>query len=73
MFTRVVYNNQIIKMIKGSEKPAKNIKNYGDIRGDFILVVGSVPGTAKRQLIITSSLRKTKKQEKKKYSFIELR
>ncbi|RLG12356.1 50S ribosomal protein L3 [Candidatus Pacearchaeota archaeon] len=66
MFTRVIYNNKIIDLGKSDGK-LKNIKNYGDIKTNYIIVNGSVQGTSKRQLIITHSLRKTKKQLKKEY------
>jgi len=73
MFTRAVYNGKIVNMGKSSENPIKNIKNYGDIKTDYILVYGSVQGSAKRQLIATHNLRSTKKQVKKAYDLIELR
>lgn len=75
MFTRVVYNNKIIELGKVDEKnPSfKNIKNYGDIKTDYILVRGSVPGPSKRQLLITAPFRETKKQRKLNYQLIELR
>jgi large subunit ribosomal protein L3 len=73
MFTRVIYNNKIIEINRSNEKPIKNIKNYGDIKTDYILVRGSVQGPAKRQLILTAPLRKTKKQVKKNFELIELR
>jgi large subunit ribosomal protein L3 len=73
MFTRAVYNGKIVNMGKSSENPIKNIKNYGDIKTDYILVYGSVQGSAKRQLIATHNLRSTKKQVKKDYDLIELR
>jgi len=72
MFTRVVYNNKIIDLGK-SESKFKNIKNYGNIKTDYIIVAGSVQGSAKRQLIITHPLRETKKQSKKDYELLELR
>lgn len=72
MFTRVVYNNKIIDLGK-SEGKFKNIKNYGDIKTDYIIVYGSIQGPAKRQLLITSPLRETKKQKKKNYELEELR
>ena len=56
MFTRVVYNSKIVDVGKSSEKPIKNIKNYGDVRTDYILLKGSVQGPAKRQLVITKAL-----------------
>ncbi len=68
MFTRVTYNNKILDLGKAEGK-IKNIKNYGDVKNDYIVVCGSIQGPAKRQLIITHSLRPTKKQSKKEYEF----
>jgi len=75
MFTRIVYNNKIIYIGKSSEenKKIKNIKNFGDIKTDYIIVRGSVQGPSKRQLLITCPLRQTKKQLKKDFEFLELR
>ena len=73
MFTRAVYNNKIIDMGKASDKNLKNIKNFGDIKTDYILVKGSVQGPAKRQLIITFPLRESKETKKHNYELIELR
>ena len=70
--TRVVYNNKIIEVGK-SEGKIKNIKNYGDIKTDYIIVHGSVQGPAKRQLVLTRALRPTKYQLKKSYEFLELK
>ena len=74
MFTRIVYNNKIIDMGKaeGNEK-LKNINNFGDIKTDYLILNGSVQGPAKRQILITSPLRETKKQLKKNYELIEIR
>ena len=72
MFTRVIYNNKIIDMGK-SEGKFKGIKNYGDVKTDYLVVNGSVQGSAKRQLIISSPLRETKKQLKKDYELLRLR
>ncbi len=72
MFTRVSYNNKIIDMGK-SESKFTGIKNFGDIKTDYIVATGSVQGPAKRQLIITQPLRATKKQLKKNYELLELR
>jgi len=72
MFTRVIYNNKIIDMGKGENK-FKNIKNFGEVRTDYLLVTGSIPGAAKRQLLITIALRPTKKQSKKNYEVLEIR
>lgn len=71
MFTRIVYNNKIIDLGK-SEGKFKNIKNFGDVKTDYILLKGSVQGPAKRQLLITSPLRETKKQKKKNFELLEV-
>ena len=73
MFTRVHYNQKIIDISKASEKPIKDIKNYGDIKTEYILVSGSVQGPSKRQLLITSPLRASKKQGKKSYELLEVK
>ena len=72
MFTRVTYNSKILDMGKAENK-FTGIKNFGDIKTDYALLTGSIQGPAKRQLLITSALRETKKQKKKNYEVIELR
>lgn len=72
MFTRVVYNNKIIGIGKAEGK-FKNIKNYGEVKTDYVIVAGSVQGPAKRVLLLTAPLRETKKQKKKNYELEELR
>jgi large subunit ribosomal protein L3 len=74
MFTRIVYNNKIMGIVKASEgKEIKGLKNYGDIKGDYIIVNGSIQGTAKRQLLITPAIRPTRRQTKKNYDLVEIR
>jgi len=74
MFTRVSYNKKIIDLGKSEgKKELKNIKNFGEIKADYIIVTGSVQGPAKRQLIITPPLRETRKQIKKNFELIELK
>jgi large subunit ribosomal protein L3 len=70
MFTRVTYNHKILEL--GKEK-FKNLKNFGDIKTDYVIITGSVQGPAKRQLLITAPLRETKKQKKKNYEVLEIR
>jgi large subunit ribosomal protein L3 len=72
MFTRAVYNNKIIDMGK-SENMIKGIKNYGDVKTEYVVVRGSIQGPSKRQLIMTVPLRETRKQKKKDFEFLELR
>ena len=69
MFTRVLYNNKILEI---GEKKFTNIKNYGDIKTDYIIVRGSIQGPVKRQLLITYPLRPSKKQSKKNYEVIKV-
>ena len=74
MFTRIVYNNKIIDMGKSEDKNwLKNIKNFGNVKTDYLLISGSVQGPSKRQLLLTAPLRRTKRQQKKNYELIELR
>ena len=72
MFTRVICNNKIIDMGKSDGK-FKGIKNFGDIKTDYIIVKGSVQGVAKRALIITTPLRESKKQLKYNFDLVEIR
>ena len=74
-FSRIQYNSKIITLGKISEKdinPKEGWHSYGKIKTEYIVLKGSVPGSRKRQLLLTVPLRKTKKQEKKKYEFIKL-
>lgn len=77
LFTRPIYNNQVVTMNDASKNPSINpsegFKNYGVIRNEYLVIRGSVQGPSKRGIIITTPLRKTKIQEKKKYEFMELR
>ena len=66
------YNNKIIDMGKAKGK-FNGIKNFGDIKTDYIIVKGSIQGVPKRQLLITAPLRETKKTKKVNYELIELR
>jgi len=75
-FTRVVYNNKVILVSDVGEKdinPKSGFKKYGKIKGDYIIVKGSVQGPSKRQLIITPASRPTKDQIKKNFEFLEVR
>ena len=71
MFTRIIYNNKIVDLGKAEDK-FNNLKNYGNVNNDYLIVAGSVQGSAKRQLLITAPLRETKKQSKKNFEFIGL-
>lgn len=73
MQTREEINKLVLSSGKGSESNLKNIKNYGDIKSDYIVVYGSVQGPAKRQVLVTSPQRPSKEQSKKKYELKELK
>ncbi|MFA6023221.1 MAG: 50S ribosomal protein L3 [Candidatus Pacearchaeota archaeon] len=76
MFTRVVYNNQVIDVETIGDKninPSSGFKHFGNIKTDYIILRGSVQGPVKRQVMVTMPLRKTKKQEKKTFELLELR
>jgi ribosomal protein L3 len=55
-----------------TEKQLKGIKNYGDVKTDYIILYGSVQGPSKRQILITTPLRPTKEQGKKVFEFLEV-
>ncbi|MBD3187927.1 50S ribosomal protein L3, partial [Candidatus Bathyarchaeota archaeon] len=57
---RIEYNKQIIKISENGEEvtPAGGFVNYGVVKGDYIMVRGSIPGPKKRLVRIRPSLRK---------------
>jgi large subunit ribosomal protein L3 len=74
--TRIVYNSIILN--KGSTldkdiSPSSGFHKYGNLKGDYLILVGSIQGPKKRQVLITKPLRAPKSKLKKKYEFIELR
>ncbi len=76
MFTRIVYNSNIVavKKLTETDPMAKRVFNhFGNVKNDYLVLYGSVQGPEKRQLIITSPLRSTKRQAKKNYELVELR
>ena len=73
MFTRVSYNNKVVEIGKAEDRQIRNLKKFGDIKTDYVIVHGSVQGPSKRQLLITAPLRATKKQLKENYELIKLR
>lgn len=75
LFTRVHYNLKVIskgKISEGDINPPHGFKDYGKIKSNYLVVKGSVQGPTKRQVVLTPSMRKTKKQDKKSYEFQEL-
>lgn len=57
--TRTSYNNKVLKMGERGEEitPSGGFVNYGVIRGDYIMLHGSVPGTIKRPVRLRLAIR----------------
>ena len=74
--TRIVYNSLVLSKDNIANKdisPSSGFHKYGKLRGDYLIVAGSVQGPCKRQVLITKALRAPKSILKKKYEVIELR
>jgi large subunit ribosomal protein L3 len=74
--TRIVSNSKILSVGKISEKdinPEEGFKHFGKIKTDYIVLFGSVQGPTKRQVLLTTPIRPSKKQLKRNYEVIELR
>jgi len=75
-FTRVVYNNKILTVMSLDESdinPSSGFKHFGKIKTDYALICGSVQGPVKRELLVTPSLRPSRRQSNKQMEFIEVR
>jgi large subunit ribosomal protein L3 len=57
--TRTSYNNKVLKLGERGEEitPSGGFVNYGVIRGDYIMLHGSIPGTVKRPVRIRLAIR----------------
>jgi large subunit ribosomal protein L3 len=76
LFTRIALNKPIVvskKLVEGDVIGKWNFINYGFLNTDYMILAGSVQGPCKRQMLLTSALRSSKKQSKKQYELIELR
>jgi large subunit ribosomal protein L3 len=75
MFSRVHYNLKVVESgnIKERDINKKSgYKNYGNIKTSYVMLAGSVQGPAKRQILVTPSIRASKLTAKKSYEFLEL-
>jgi large subunit ribosomal protein L3 len=73
---RIAYNSVILQVGKIAEKninPKSGFHKYGNIKTDYIVLKGSVPGSKKRGIVMTVPQRPTKYQTKKSYEVLELR
>jgi len=66
--TRTEYNKKIL--LTGEGKEINQLKNYGKIKNDFVLLAGSVPGTEKRCIALRHPIRKT---EDKKINLVDVK
>ncbi len=60
--TRTSFNNKIVKMGERGEEitPSGGFVNYGVIRGDYLMLHGSIPGTVKRPVRLRLAIRPKK-------------
>jgi len=58
--TRTEYNKRVLFVENDSKtiSPPQGLTNYGVLKSDFIVVVGSVPGPAKRTIALRHAIRK---------------
>tara|TARA_Y100000034_G_scaffold133244_1_gene198209 strand:+ start:920 stop:1861 length:942 start_codon:yes stop_codon:yes gene_type:complete len=76
MFTRVHYNLNVIESGAISEKDInkkEGFRHYGKIKTNYVILRGSVQGPQKRQILVTQTMRPTKKMLKNKFEFLELK
>ncbi|MFW9918017.1 MAG: 50S ribosomal protein L3 [Candidatus Thorarchaeota archaeon] len=61
--TRTSFNNAVVKLGERGEEitPSGGFVNYGVIRGDYIMLKGSVPGPVKRPIRMRYAIRPMKK------------
>ncbi len=61
--TRTSFNNEVLKLGERGEEitPDGGFVNYGIIRGDYVMLKGSVPGPVKRPVRIRYAIRPKKK------------
>ncbi len=74
MFSRPHYNFRVLgsNITLNDKISLKPFRNYGNINTNYIIVNGSVQGPAKRQVLLTSPLRPSLKQTRKKLEMLEV-
>lgn len=73
---RIGYNKLILEVGKIADKDINRnhgFNRYGNVKTDYLVLKGSIPGPKKRAILITDAVRETKKKVKQKYEVIELR
>lgn len=71
-FTRVHYNSRIVEVSEYNAdiNPKGGFPHYGMIKNDYLIVNGSVQGPQKRAVLMTFSLRPTKRTGKENFEII---
>lgn len=74
MFSRLHYNLKVLasSSMAADKVKLKSFRNYGNIKSNYIVLHGSVQGPAKRQILLTSPLRPSLKQTRKKLEMVEV-
>jgi len=62
LFQRTEYNKRIIKIGENGEEitPKSGFSNYGVVKGNYILIEGSIPGPRKRLIMLRAGMRTPK-------------
>ena len=71
--SRISYNNLILEVGSRDINKSGGFPHYGVVKGDYVILSGSVPGPKKRGLVITPAIRPTKFMAKKKFEVVEIR
>lgn len=70
---RTEYNKRILKIGEDPEdvNPEEGFKKYGNIKSNYIIIKGSVPGPSKRLIMLRSAIRKKNYPENPKITYID--
>ena len=55
--SRTEYNKRVLKIASGEISPSGGWVNYGIIKGDYMIVEGSIPGPKKRFIVLRKGIR----------------
>ena len=71
--SRVEYNKFVFKVVKDPQEVniPSGYKNYGNLKGNAIVLKGSVPGSASRLIIMRKAIRPTRKAEPVKITLLK--
>ena len=61
--TRTEYNKRVLKIAGGGLSPNGGWVNYGQVKGDYMILEGSVPGPRKRLIMLRKGIRPPKRSE----------